>query len=231
MVPARLPKLYLVRHGETEWTINGRHTGTSDIPLTANGESIIQRLGEKAAGPGKLIDPHLLSSVLVSPRKRAQKTFELLFNDSEVKPPFQTDERVREWTYGDYEGLYLHEIADLRKKRGLISGGSNWDIWVDGCEDGESVIEMTARVDEVVKFVKKLHFAWANDPVRKQDDQGGDVLIVSHGHFSRCLLARWLGLRLQQGQLFSLDPGGVCVMQYYHDLDHTSIGSMNLGLL
>lgn len=80
------------------------------------------------------------------------------------------------------------------------------------CKGGESVEEMTARVDEVVKSVKKIHTAWANDPDRKEDDKGGDVLIVSHGHFSRCLLARWLGLPLEKGQLFSLDPGGVSVV-------------------
>jgi len=231
MVPKRLPKLYLVRHGETEWTINGRHTGTSDIPLTANGELIIKHLGEKVAGPGKLIDPNSLTAVFVSPRKRAQKTFELLFKGSEIKPEFQTEQRVREWTYGYYEGLYVHEIVDLRKKGTLKSGEGGWDIWVDGCEGGESVEEMTARVDAVVKSIKEMHAAWVNDPNRKEDDKGGDALIVSHGHFSRCLLARWLGLPLEKGQLFSLDPGGVCVMQYYHDLKHTSIGSMNLGLL
>jgi sedoheptulose-bisphosphatase len=73
-----------------------------------------------------------VTTVLVSPRKRAQKTFELLFACSEVKPSFQTDQRVREWTYGDYEGLFLHEIVDLRKKQGLAREEGSWDIWVDG---------------------------------------------------------------------------------------------------
>jgi sedoheptulose-bisphosphatase len=68
---------------------------------------------------------------------------------------------------------------------------------------------MTARVDQVVNSIKELHSAWANDPSRQENDKGGDVLIVSHGHFSRCLLARWLRLPLEKGQLFSLDPGGV----------------------
>lgn len=80
----------------------------------------------------ELIDPHLVTTVLVSPRIRAQRTFELLFAGSEVKPTSQTDQRVREWTYGDYEGLYLHEIVELRKKQGLIHGESGWNIWVEG---------------------------------------------------------------------------------------------------
>ncbi|KAF8515402.1 phosphoglycerate mutase-like protein [Hysterangium stoloniferum] len=227
MIPKRLPKLFLVRHGETEW----RQTGTSDIPLTANGEAIIQRLGQKAAGPGKLIDPTLLSAAFISPRIRARKTFELLFSSSDVKPVEQIEQGVREWTYGDYEGLLLHEITALRKARGVAKGDADWDIWVEGCEGGESVEDMTARVDVVVQKVKQLHAAWVNDPARKEDDKGGDILIVSHGHFSRCLLSRWLDLPLEKGQLFALDPGGVCVMQYYHNLQHTSIGSMNLGLL
>jgi broad specificity phosphatase PhoE len=80
----------------------------------------------------ELIDPNLLSAVFVSPRNRAQKTFELLFAGSDIKPMFQTEQRVREWTYGDYEGLYVHEVVDLRGTTGLKSGEGGWDIWVDG---------------------------------------------------------------------------------------------------
>ncbi|KIJ52634.1 hypothetical protein M422DRAFT_26203 [Sphaerobolus stellatus SS14] len=231
MAPKRLPKLYIVRHGETEWTINGRHTGTSDIPLTANGEAIIRRLGEKAAGIGKLIDPNLITAVLVSPRIRAQKTFDLLWETSEIKPSKNIDERVREWTYGDYEGLLVEQVTKIREEKGLAKGGASWDIWTEGCEGGESVEQMSARVDSVVEAVKKIHKDWVNTPDRKDTDKGGDVVVFSHGHFSRVLLARWLGLPLVQGQLFSLDPGGVCVLQYYHKLERTCVGSMNLGLL
>jgi broad specificity phosphatase PhoE len=80
---------------------------------------------------------------------------------------------------------------------------------VDGCEGGESTEEMTSRVDEVVAAVRASHRAWADDPARQKTDIGGDVLIVSHGHFSRCFLARWLELPLPHGQKFVLDPGGV----------------------
>ncbi|KZO94085.1 phosphoglycerate mutase-like protein [Calocera viscosa TUFC12733] len=231
MAPKRMPKVYLVRHGETEWSINGRHTGTTDLPLTANGESLILKLGEKAAGPGKLIDPNLIGTVMVSPRLRAKRTFELLFSQSPVKLPMTIDERVREWTYGDYEGFYKEEAAASRKARGIPSGEDGWDIWVDGCEGGESAAEMTARADEVVTAVREAHRRWYESPEREDGDKGGDVLIVSHGHFSRCFLARWLALPLPAGALFVLDPGGVCVGQYYHGLEKTALGAMNLGLI
>lgn len=74
----------------------------------------------------------MLTTVLVSPRIRAQRTLELLFASLEHKPTFQTDQRVREWTYGNYEGLYIHEIVDLRKKQGLTHEEGGWDIWVEG---------------------------------------------------------------------------------------------------
>ncbi|EIN08823.1 phosphoglycerate mutase-like protein [Punctularia strigosozonata HHB-11173 SS5] len=229
----KFPKVYLVRHGETEWTINGRHTGTTDIPLTARGEATMLHLGEKVAGPGKLIDPSLLASIHVSPRIRAQKTFTLLFSrlPEESRPALSIDERVREWTYGDYEGGLVNEIAARQKEKGLKSGERGWDIWVDGCEGGESAEEMCARVDEVVKEVKRIHREWYEDPARKDGERGGDVLIVSHGHFSRCFLARWLELPLPDGKKFVLDPGGVCVGQYYHSLDHSAVGAINLGVL
>jgi sedoheptulose-bisphosphatase len=92
-----------------------------------------------------------------------------------------TDERVREWTYGDYEGGLVHDIAARRKEKGLPSGEGGWDIWVDGCEGGESAAEMCARVDGVVESVKKIHREWYENPARKGGERGGDVLIVSHG--------------------------------------------------
>lgn len=68
---------------------------------------------------------------------------------------------------------------------------------------------MSDRVDEVVQYVRKMHNEWLSAEERKEDDRGGDVVIVSHGHFSRCFVARWLGLPLKDGQLFTVDVGGV----------------------
>lgn len=76
---SHFPRVYLVRHGETEWSLNGRHTGSSDIPLTPRGQDVMRALGPLIVGKGKLLDPRHLALILVSPRTRAQKTFELLF--------------------------------------------------------------------------------------------------------------------------------------------------------
>jgi sedoheptulose-bisphosphatase len=105
-------------------------------------------------------------------------------------------------------GKYKHEVVEMRKAAGLPSGEGGWDIWHDGCVDGESAAEMEARVDGVIKAVRDAHHSWW---VNSSEAQGGDILIVSHGHFSRCFLARWLKLPLADGQKFILDPGGVSV--------------------
>lgn len=127
--------------GETEWTINGRYTGKSELPLTANGEKQVQRTGKVLVGSGKLIDPSKLTHIFVSPRKRAQNTLELLLGEAQkdelVKEgKVTTTEDIAEWDYGDYEGLLTKEIRAQRKEKG-IDKVKPWDIWVDGCEGGE----------------------------------------------------------------------------------------------
>ena len=99
------PRLFLVRHGETEWSQSGRHTGKTEIPLTANGVSQVQGTAEIAVGSGKLIDPSKLAKVFVSPRGRARTTAELLFGQTEIKQlqdggKYQTEDRAQEWDYG-----------------------------------------------------------------------------------------------------------------------------------
>jgi broad specificity phosphatase PhoE len=71
---------------------------------------------------------------------------------------------------------------------------------------------MSDRADEVVNLIKQMHEDWVNAPERKVTDEGGDIVIVTHGHFSRVFLARWLGLPLEQGQLFTVDVGGVSLL-------------------
>jgi probable phosphoglycerate mutase len=156
--------------------------------------------------PAEILDPKIISHVLISPRTRAQKTYELLFAGlSQEKHPQNvvTDERVREWTYGAYEGALAKDVNAERAK----NGQPKWDIvsasdsrlwmqsdghpqqWQEGCPDGESAQEMEARADEVVNYVKSIHKEWMRRPNGQEADQGGDVLILSHGHFSRVRLA------------------------------------------
>ncbi|CAD6568108.1 MAG: hypothetical protein CYPHOPRED_002322 [Cyphobasidiales sp. Tagirdzhanova-0007] len=207
---------------------SGRHTGITDLPLTSKGESDIEALAERVVGKGRLLDPDLLSLVLISPRQRACKTYDLLFlhlSEGQRPKKVSIDESVREWDYGQCEGALASDVNAKRK----AEGEKLWDIWMDGCPGGESPEEMTARVDEVVQHIQKLHREWMSRDNAQADDKGGDVLVLSHGHFSRVFMARWIGLPIAQGQLFTVDVGGVSIGQYYHTLDKTCIGALNAG--
>lgn len=149
-----------------------------------------------------------LSQIIKSPRQRAQKTFELLFQSYKGKKdistiPSDTTDSVREWDYGKYEGITSHEIHEKYQK--------DWDIFKDGCPDGESIDEITKRVDEVIERIRGIHATYWKEVEEgkcKPGTQGGDVLIVTHGHFSKCFLARWCQLPLPTGKHFIVDAGG-----------------------
>lgn len=122
--------LYLVRHGETEWSRAGRHTGTTDLPLTDEGEATAARLAPVLAG-------FEFSTVLTSPRLRARRTAELAgFADADVEP------ELAEWDYGDYEGLTTPEIRED------VPG---WSVWTHPVPGGESADDVAARLDRVVR--------------------------------------------------------------------------------
>lgn len=146
-MPPPVPRVFIIRHGETEWTLSGRHTGVTDIPLTAAGESRIRSIGKALVGQDRLIVPANLAAVFVSPRKRARRTLELLLEEGvggksgkelveewEGKGLVETRDDIREWDYGEYEGKLKSEINEGREKKGL---GGGWNIWRDGCEGGE----------------------------------------------------------------------------------------------
>jgi len=123
------PALWLARHGETEWTLARRHTGRTDIPLTAAGEAVARdALARKLAGV-------TFDLVLSSPLRRARDTARLAGFDPEI------DDRLRELDYGDYEGV---TTADIQRER------PGWDLWTGGCPGGESVEEVGARMDALI---------------------------------------------------------------------------------
>ncbi len=131
-----LPSVYLARHGETEWTVTGQHTGLTDIPLTERGERNARALGDRLKG---LTFAH----VFTSPLQRARRTCELAgFGDRAVVDP-----DLVEWNYGEYEGL---TTAEILKKR------PDWKLFRDGCPGGESVAEVGARADRVVGRLRAL---------------------------------------------------------------------------
>ncbi|KAI9739436.1 MAG: hypothetical protein M1818_005124 [Claussenomyces sp. TS43310] len=212
---AGTPRVFLVRHGETEWTRSGRYTGRSDIPLTAHGESQVLSTSRSVVGSGRIIDASKLARIYISPRTRAQRTYSLLFDDVS-RASFEREQRVevtsdiREWEYGLYEGLLTAEIRAGRKERGLDSERA-WDIWRDGCEEGENPGEMSARLDALITRIQEIQA-----PYMKGGEEPVDVLVVAHGHSLRAFAKRWLGFELSARLPMMLEPGAVGVLSYEH---------------
>ncbi|KAI5928117.1 phosphoglycerate mutase [Camillea tinctor] len=218
---ATTPRVFLARHGETEWTKNGRFTGKTDLSLTANGATQVAGTAAQLVGPGRLIDPVRLARVIVSPRHRARQTFQLLFGEEnannhghavdEAKVTFT--ESIAEWDYGDYEGLVVSEIRACRKEKGL-DGERAWDIWRDGCEGGESAEQVADRLDALVSEIRAIQQPYMNG------EQPVDVVLVAHGHILRAFVKRWLRYPLEAQLPMMLSPGGIGVLSYRnHDVN------------
>ncbi len=183
-----LPEVYLARHGETAWSLSGRHTGRTDIPLTERGEENARRLRGRLEGI-------TFTEVLVSPLQRARRTCEL----AGFAAVAQVIPELAEWDYGDYEGRLTSEI---RRER------SGWYLFRDGCPGGESLASIGARADRVID--------------RLRADRGR-ILVIGHGHFSRVLAARWMGLSTEDARHFLLSTASVSIVGYEHTLDDPAI--------
>ena len=172
-----LAEILLVRHGATDWSASGRHTGRTDIPLSADGEAGARTLrGRLPAHP---------DLVLVSPRQRAAETCRL----AGLGDAAQTDDDLREWDYGDYEGLTTPQIREHRP---------DWNLWRDGCPNGEKAADVAARADRVV--------------ARLLATEGEVAVVFAHGHLLRVLGARWAGLPPEAGAVLALDPATVSTL-------------------
>lgn len=190
--------LFVLRHGETAWSLARRHTGRSDIPLTEHGR-------EQAVAAGSLVrrlhgNETPWSLALTSPLRRAADTARLAGLDA------APDDRLREWNYGDYDGV---TTAAIRAER------PGWDLWRDGCPGGEDGPQVAARVDALL--AERVRPAAAE----------GDVILVAHSHLLRVLAARWLGFDVDGGRHFVLDPAHVGVLGREHE-DPVLVG-WNLG--
>ncbi len=130
------PIIYLARHGETEWSLSGQHTGLTDLPLTARGEGHASKLGERLRGMS-------FAKVFTSPLRRAARTCELagFGGVAEVHPD------LVEWNYGDYEGIKTHDIH---------RDNPNWELFRDGCPGGESPEQVGVRADRVIASVRAV---------------------------------------------------------------------------
>jgi broad specificity phosphatase PhoE len=182
-------QLILLRHGETEWSASGRHTGRTDIPLTARGEAA-------AAALAPALAKRDIRAVFTSPASRAVRTAELA-GLRNAKP----DPDLWEWDYGGYEGRTTHQIQEERP---------GWYLWDDGvipgdaAHPGETIEHVGARADAVLARAEPLLAE-------------GDVALVAHGHVLRVLTARWLRLAPDGGRLFRLDTGTFCTLGTEHD--------------
>jgi broad specificity phosphatase PhoE len=166
--------VWIVRHGETEWSRDGRHTGITDIDLTEVGEAQAAAVAVAVAQ----IEPDL---VLCSPRRRAQRTAELA-----GLAPYEILDDLREWDYGDLEGMTTPEIRES------LPG---WSIWDGPWPGGESDLQVTDRADRLVDWVLRC---------------GAErVALVGHGHFSRVFAARWVAAPVTTGRWLDLDTGTV----------------------
>ncbi|MEE1814789.1 histidine phosphatase family protein [Streptomyces sp. SP18ES09] len=176
------PRILLARHGQTEWSLLGRHTGRTDIPLLDEGRRGAKLLGERLRGGPWQGLPGV--EVRTSPLVRASETCDLAGLGDRDEPW----DALMEWDYGAYEGLTPAQIQDLRP---------GWFIWRDGVPEGESLAQVSARADEVVE--------WARSADR-------DVLVFAHGHILRTIGARWLGEDISFASRIRLDPTSLSVL-------------------
>lgn len=131
-----LPHIYLIRHGETEWSLSGQHTSRTDIPLTARGEDEARELGQRLRNIQ-------FARVLTSPRQRARRTCEL----AGLGPAAEIEPDLAEWDYGDYEG---QPSVDIRK------GRPDWNLFRDGCPHGETPAQISDRADRFITRLRVL---------------------------------------------------------------------------
>jgi broad specificity phosphatase PhoE len=173
--------VFLARHGETEWTVTGRHTGNTDVPLTDTGELQAVELGQLLSG----VEP---DRVLSSPMTRALETARLAGFEDRV----ERYEALREYDYGQYEGLTSEEI---RAKR------PGWDLFRDGCPDGEMPEQVAARVKPLLDEIVEL---------------GQRAVIFGHGHCLRILAATYLGLAPATARHLFLDTASLSLLGTEH---------------
>jgi broad specificity phosphatase PhoE len=172
-------RFYLVRHGETEWSLSGQHTGRTDLSLTAQGKDEARKLAP-------WLRTVQFAHVITSPLQRARQTCALagLGATASVEPD------LAEWNYGDYEGRLSR---DIRKER------PDWNVFRDGCPNGEMPGEVSDRADRVIARLLTLD---------------GNVALFSHGQFSRALATRWIEISVAESQHFSLDTASLSILGF-----------------
>ncbi|WP_142005192.1 MULTISPECIES: histidine phosphatase family protein [Barrientosiimonas] len=183
-------RVILLRHGETEWSRSGQHTGATDLPLLPEGEQAARDLAPRLAE----LD---VAAVYSSPLSRAVRTAELAGLTGLV-----IDDDLREWDYGGYEGLSTPQIREK-------IGNPTWEIFADGVvpgdTPGETVEDVAARASHVLRRIY-------------EDRRRGDVVLAGHGHASRILTSVWLREEPRFGAKLQLDAGRLCILGQHHGI-------------
>jgi broad specificity phosphatase PhoE len=181
-------ELWLVRHGETAWSLSGAHTSWTDIPLTEHGRKRAEELRDYLKGT-------TFAAVFESPRQRAMETCEIAgFGDVAV-----VDDNLQEWNYGESEGK---TTAEMRKIH-----GPTWSVWTDPIIGGESVEAVGDRADKMIaRAVEAAGGA--------SGGEGGKVALFAHAHILRILAARWIELAAVDGKNFALGTGSLSVLGF-----------------
>jgi probable phosphoglycerate mutase len=183
-------RVVVVRHGATEWSKNGRHTGTTDLPLLPEGE-------EQAKHAASVLDGRPFALVLVSPLTRARVTCDLLGYGGEAT----IDDDLREWDYGDFEGLTTVQIRER---------DPGWTVWTGAIPGGETADQVARRARHVMTRARSAD---------------GDTLLVGHGHMLRVLIATWLELAPVEGCRFALDTASITELGHEHE--YTTLRTFN----
>ncbi|BDB40942.1 MULTISPECIES: acid phosphatase [Mycobacterium] len=183
-------RLLLLRHGETEWSKTGRHTGRTDIELTAAGREQAEFAGVVLGELG-LDDP----IVICSPRRRTLVTADLAGLIVDQVTPL-----LAEWDYGEYEGLTTPQIRE---------SDPDWLVWTHGCPGGETTAQVSERADRAIALAL-------------ENMESRDVLLVSHGHFSRAVITRWVQLPVTEGYRFGMPTATIAICGFEHGIRQLS---------
>ncbi len=175
-------ELWLVRHGETEWSLSGAHTSRTDIPLTEKGRVRAKELRDYLAGRS-------FDGVLTSPMQRARETCVIAGYGDQA----QVEEGLREWDYGIYEG---------KTTKGIRETEPGWSVWESPITDGETVEHVGERADGVIRRALEL----------ADGREHGRMALFAHAHILRILAARWTALPARDGRLFALGTGSLSVL-------------------